>query len=693
MSRPVFPHESQPHLVDTPFGSSQLVSDFLLAWLRQQRRGGREPPSSHPKLILMSATLDAAFWQRYVGGSIIRVPGRTFPIRQLYLEHIYELLGETPPRGSMARFGHSPPHGRGGGGGGGGGRHHTTSEVIDYRLLERLLVQISLETRSESDGAVLVFLSGAREIERFCAACAANKTLRERTLTLPLHGSLSGEAQRRCFAPAPKGLRKVVVATNVAESAVTIADVTHVIDTGRVKQLTWDAERGMSSFEEGWCSAESAAQRRGRAGRLRPGVAYALWPEAFGLEPTAAPEMERSPLEAVVLQASLLGAAQPAALLSQAPQPPPTAAVRRAYERLAALQAVRFEGGAASTVALTPLGAHLASLPLDPRVGKMLILSCALGCPGPMLTAAAALGGRGVFYAPEGRRAEASRMQRDAFGAHTSDTLATCAAYAAWELACRGGGSAERRWCEEHFVVAKAMRELGRVRQQLLGELRSAGLLSATAAPSAEVGDDGPLLRAIICAGLYPNVARATRTRAKRAGHAAYEKISLGDTQAWIHPSSMLADGGADGPADGFYAFVSKVQTPRLFLRELSTVTPLALLLFGALPHEVSVEKAKQMGRIELMPGGGGHACISVRIAPEDVQVVNVLRMELDRVLRECVSGGAAESGAGGAAESGAGGAAESGAGGAAESGAGGAAESGAVGKVLRTLLAIASSK
>jgi len=680
MSRPVFPHESQPHLVDTPFGSSQLVSDFLLAWLRQQRRGGGEPPSSHPKLILMSATLDAAFWQRYVGGSIIRVPGRTFPIRQLYLEHIYELLGETPPRGSMARFGHSPPHGRGGGGGGGGGRHHTTSEVIDYRLLERLLVQISLETRSESDGAVLVFLSGAREIERFCAACAANKTLRERTLTLPLHGSLSGEAQRRCFAPAPKGLRKVVVATNVAESAVTIADVTHVIDTGRVKQLTWDAERGMSSFEEGWCSAESAAQRRGRAGRLRPGVAYALWPEAFALEPTAAPEMERSPLEAVVLQASLLGAAQPAALLSQAPQPPPTAAVRRAYERLAALQAVRFEGGAASTVALTPLGAHLASLPLDPRVGKMLILSCALGCPGPMLTAAAALGGRGVFYAPEGRRAEASRMQRDAFGAHTSDTLATCAAYAAWELACRGGGSAERRWCEEHFVVAKAMRELGRVRQQLLGELRSAGLLSATAAPSAEVGDDGPLLRAIICAGLYPNVARATRTRAKRAGHAAYEKISLGDTQAWIHPSSMLADGGADGPADGFYAFVSKVQTPRLFLRELSTVTPLALLLFGALPHEVSVEKAKQMGRIELMPGGGGHACISVRVAPEDVQVVNVLRMELDRVLRECVSGGAAESGAGGAAESGAGGAAES--------GAGGAAESGAVGKVLRALLA-----
>ena len=113
---PRFPHVSHPHLVDTPFGSSQLVSDFLLAWLRQQRRGGRsgEPPSSHPKLILMSATLDAAFWQRYVGGSIIRVPGCTFPIRQLYLEHIYELLGETPPRGSMARFGHSPPHGRGG---------------------------------------------------------------------------------------------------------------------------------------------------------------------------------------------------------------------------------------------------------------------------------------------------------------------------------------------------------------------------------------------------------------------------------------------------------------------------------------------------------------------------------------------------------------------------------------------------
>ena len=499
-----------------------------------------------------------------------------------------------------------------------------------------------------------------------------------------------------------------MVATNVAETSVTIADVTHVIDVGRLKATRYHAATRMASLKAEWVSSAAAAQRRGRAGRVAPGTCYRLWPEAMALDAQMAPEMLRAPLEELLLNAAMLGVASPAAFLSRALQPPPRASVDAAMRNLLELQALAPASppqsssspgaawedlgpnpnrpAAATTPAaaiasggsfeLTPLGFHLASLPLDPRLGKLLLLSCLCGCAERALTVAAALSSAKSVFAAGGpgrdRQEAASDAHRAAFGASRSDLLAAAAAYDGWVAACAAGGSrAERVYCDEHYLSGKALREVEATRAQLHSQLVRAGLMRpaeqpqpqpqpqppqpqpqpqrASAAPDA-VGDaealaarvasakaaaalaaDDALLRGVICAALYPNLALAERQRAKSG--AAYEKLVVGggagggmETQAWFHPSSVNASPAkAEG---GLFVFLEKVETSRLFLRGTTRVPPAALLLFGATPHELDVERVKTCGRVDLATTGA-----RVRISPEATLLLKLLRRELDKCL------------------------------------------------------------
>lgn len=183
-----------------------------------------------------------------------------------------------------------------------------------------------------------------------------------------------------------------------------------------------------------------------------------------------------------------------------------------------------------------------------------------------------------------------------------------------------------------------------RGRRELLHHLISAGFVPAsvpgpapTSVPaSAHASDlakavsphasDLALLRGIVCAALYPNVAAATRTTAQQS-HACYEKLTLagGELQAWMHPSSLNAQ--VEKAESGLYVFLEKVDTSRLYIRETSRVPPAALLLFGATPSELVVERVKQTGRVEL---GGG---VRVRASPQTTLLFKLLRRELDDLL------------------------------------------------------------
>jgi ATP-dependent RNA helicase DHX29 len=234
---------------------------------------------------------------------------------------------------------------------------------------------------------------------------------------LPLHSSISPAQQQQAFAVPPPGVRKIVLSTNIAETSVTVEDVVAVIDSGRHKERRYDPHRHMSLLVEDWISRAAAMQRRGRAGRVRPGVCYCLYTQhrfESVLRRYQIPEIARVPLEELILQLHLMHLGPAATFLESVLEPPPPKAVASsvaALEEIGALQLVpapaagtttagsKQTGAAAAAAAaagggkagggvvevLTPLGRHLAMLPLDPRLGKLLVLGACLGCLAPAL--------------------------------------------------------------------------------------------------------------------------------------------------------------------------------------------------------------------------------------------------------------------------------------------------------------------
>ena len=398
-----------------------------------------------------------------------------------------------------------------------------------------------------SPGAILVFLHGWDEISKAMEALRYNPMTSDssRVLVLPLHSQVASSEQRRVFRRPPPGVTKVILATNIAETSLTIDDVVFVIDTGRVREKTFDAYTGCSSLAPVWVSRASARQRAGRAGRVRAGVSFHLFSDAAheAMAPFGIPEMLRTPLDELALQIHLLleagggggggaspssraaGAAAPAAersaverFLSRAVQAPETHAVRAALFSLHAMGALRW-GGKDGAEALSPLGRALARLPVAPRLGKMLLLGALFQCLDPLLTVAAGMSGRPPWNLPlvPGERWRADKARLTLAGGARSDHMALVGAASKFaEARRRGGGapfnSSEAAWCRENYVSAGVMNTLAATKKQLLDELAKAGAIASGAGALAAYSrnaDNSALVLACLAAGLYPSLARA----------------------------------------------------------------------------------------------------------------------------------------------------------------------------------------
>lgn len=313
------------------------------------------------------------------------------------------------------------------------------------------------------DGAVLVFMSGVGEVSRALTAIEqlANRLGRlHGLLLLPLHGSLSPADQQKVFQRPPRGVRKIVVCTNVAETSITIDDCAFVIDSGRMKEMQYEAEGRLSSLVERDVSAASARQRRGRAGRVRPGRCFRLYTRSkhASLPAHQSPEIHRVPLERLCLLVRFLGLGRPKAFLMQLLDPPAEAAITAALQHLRALGAMDEKNS------LTPLGQHLAGMPVDAQVGKLLVYGALLRCPEQMLTIAAGLSGRSPFT----RDPAADATKRRLSGRHMSDHLALLGAVQEWRRRRReGGAGATRALCAELGLHAEGLKQLWETRVQV----------------------------------------------------------------------------------------------------------------------------------------------------------------------------------------------------------------------------------
>ena len=546
------------------------------------------------KIILMSATLDAGVFERYFETNLsvghVEIQGRTYPVEDYYLDDVLRLTGfnistrdagfdddtaqgpEGAPEVSVA------------------GAIQKIGMRINYELIAATVRAIDSQLGAQ-EGGILIFLPGTMEITRTIAAIQSIPKLH----ALPLHASLTPAEQRRVFPPAPKGKRKVIVATNVAETSITIEDIVAVIDTGRVKETTFDPQNNMVKLEEVWASRAACKQRRGRAGRVRAGICYKLYTRNAEAKMSERPEPEirRVPLEQLCLSVRAMGITNVPAFLASAPTPPEDLAVEGAIDLLGRI-------GALNGSELTALGKHLSVIPADLRCSKLMVYGATFGCLEASLTIAAILTVRSPFVSPQPKREE-SKAARTAFAPGHGDLVCDLRAYEAWtEVASHSSSLDTRRWCEKNFLSTQTLHDITSNKSQYLASLKEAGFLL----PDYHLNNWPPannlnahnnntsLIRALIAGSFNPQLARIEFPDKKfAASHSGAVELdpeartikyfNQENGRVFVHPSSTLFSKQTFPGGTVYLSYFNKMATSKVFIRELTPFNAYSALMFG----------------------------------------------------------------------------------------------------------------
>lgn len=462
--------------------------DLDLAFIAIKRLLARRPDL---KVVLMSATVDSAKFSRYFEDApILAVPGRTFPVEVRYLEDAIEsTLDHFPTNGSQSLQAMNQDNADDF-----GDEQQVRSVVtglesynpktraivatydeyrIDYSLITNLAAVIaSHKAYSRYSRAMLIFMPGIAEIRRLHNTFLSHNSFSRGWTFFLLHSSFSSEDLEMAFMPPPAGTRKIVIATNIAETGITIPDITAVIDTCKEKTMRFDERRQMSKLTENFTSKSSCRQRRGRAARVQDGLCFHLitrYRYECLLPEQHVPEMLRLSLQEPVLRVKIWGFGDIEETLSQAIDPPTSKNIRRAVEALKDSKALTM------AESLTPLGRQLARLPLDIWLGKLAISGIVFRCVDAAVTIASILSSKSPFLTANrgDPRADNARLP---FKRGDSDLLLSYNAYLAWRRTCKSGNVVE--FSRKNFLDQQALSQIEDQKVQLLVALADARLLS-----------------------------------------------------------------------------------------------------------------------------------------------------------------------------------------------------------------------
>uniref|UniRef100_A0A3P8YHJ1 RNA helicase n=1 Tax=Esox lucius TaxID=8010 RepID=A0A3P8YHJ1_ESOLU len=424
-----------------------------------------------------------------------------------------------------------------------------------------------------------------------------------------LHSNMQTADQKKVLKNTPAGVRKIILSTNIAETSITVNDVVFVIDSGKVKEKSFDALNHVTMLKMVWISKASALQRKGRAGRCRPGICFHLFSRLRfnSMLEYQVPQLLRMPLQELCLHTKLLApiTCPIAEFLSKAPEPPPILIVKNAVQMLKTIDAMDpWED-------LTELGYHLADLPVEPHLGKMVLCAVVLKCLDPILTIACTLAHRDPFVLPsQASQKRASMLCRKRFTAGTfSDHMALLRAFQAWQKARSDGW--ERSFCEKNFLSQATMEIIIGMRTQLLGQLRAIGFVRARGGGDIRDvnlnSENWAVVKAALVAGMYPNLIHVDRGSCTLSGSK--------EKRVRLHPTSVLSQPQPHKkipPANGQVAAVQSLPTDWLIYDEMtrahriasirccSVVSPITIAIFGGcakLPSTALQEPAIQKGR------------------------------------------------------------------------------------------------
>ena len=473
------------------------------------------------KLIVTSATMNAERFSRFYGGAPeFFIPGRTFPVD--------------------IQFSRSP-----------------CEDYVDSAVKQVLAVHVS-----QGPGDILVFMTGQEDIEITCELVAERlKLLNDppKLSILPIYSQMPADLQAKIFDRAPPGVRKVIVATNIAETSLTVDGIMYVVDAGFSKLKVYNPRMGMDTLQITPISQANASQRAGRAGRTGPGKCFHLYTErAFRDEfyIQTIPEIQRTNLANTVLLLKSLGVKD--LLDFDFMDPPPQDTITTSLFDLWALGALNNIGD------LTSLGKTMTAFPMDPSLAKLIITSEEYGCSEEMLTIVSMLSVPSVFYRPKERQEE-SDAAREKFFVPESDHLTLLHVYTQWKINGYSDG-----WCTKHFLHPKALRRAKEIRDQLQDIMKMHKMTFTSC------GTDWDTIRKCICSGYYHQAAKVK-------GIGEYINLRTSVT-VQLHPTSALY---GLGYLPDYVVYHELILTSKEYMSCVTSVDPHWLADLGAVFYSV----------------------------------------------------------------------------------------------------------
>ncbi|CAK1555642.1 unnamed protein product [Leptosia nina] len=567
------------------------------------------------KLILMSATLDADVLSMYFDDCpTLQIEGLAYPVKDIYLEDILTLTNyrlQTRKEKKQPIWMKYRDKGR---------RFMEDEMVRDIRYkaeiapwLESIKKKIPFEvyktlqdSRIEDlnidlivylliyickgdPGAILVFLPGIGDITKLIRLMEESGQFNKNTCEIyPLHSKLATLEQHRIFERPRDGVRKIILATNIAETSITIDDIVYVIDCGKIKINGLNVEENISTLNVEWVSKANLHQRRGRAGRCQPGICYHLVTSyrAQTLADRLLPELQRSNLLEPVLTVKKLRLGLALEAFQMVPSPPAEKTVNWAVRHLQKC------GALDEKETLTPLGWHLARLPVHPAAGKLLLLGSLFGCLDRAASVAAVWSFKDPFQLVIGKESETKAVKRTLAMGEPSDHVAISEAVMQWENCSK---REQRSFAYENYLSNNTLELLVDMKKQLGHNLKQMGFLSSGDVQSHWENrnwNNLSLFKAIVAASLYPNIGqvhwRNLRSFKKPPSMVAF---CPEDGKVKIHPSSVMATSSGrkpnpndllcTSPGANWLVYWLKQKSSDLFVIDVTLVYTLPLLFFG----------------------------------------------------------------------------------------------------------------
>nr|XP_033787835.1 ATP-dependent RNA helicase DHX30 isoform X2 [Geotrypetes seraphini] len=548
--------EGISHVIIDEVHERDVNTDFLLILLKRIQHLN---PDLH--LVLMSATGNNQLFSQYFGGCpIIKIPGFMYPVKEYYLEDILPMLG----RRSSELF-EQPDDDCG----------------PNLDLVTDVLLQVDAHGEP---GGILCFLPGWQEIRGVKQQLEERLALQmDKYHILPVHSNIPIMDQQAVFHQPPPDVRKIVLATNIAEASITIDDIVHVVDSGTQKEQHYDLKTKVSCLKTKWVSKSNVIQRRGRAGRCQSGFSYHLFTRDHlaKMENFQVPEILRTPLETLIVQAKIHQPGITAVdFLSEAVESPD---IRAINEAVSLLQEI---GVLDEKEALTILGQRLAHISTDPRLAKAIVLASIFRCLHPLLIVVACLT-RDPFMGSLQNRAAVNKAKSFLSGNSKSDHLAFIRAMQGWNEVLREQCNNTRdHYLTENMLHAPSLRFIRGLIAQFSSNIYEAFLVSDpsecmdASSQCNQYSEEEELVKGVLLAGLFPNLIQVKRGNVTRQGKIKPKNLvyQTKNGRVLLHRSSINRD-KLELCGSWLTYFLAVKSNRNVFVRDSSMVHPLAVVL------------------------------------------------------------------------------------------------------------------